>query len=107
MSGLTLKALKARLRLPVIVAPMFLVSDPTLTIAACKAGLVGSFPSANARTAATFEAWLQQIERELAGSADAAPYAVNLIVQGAGSPRFLADLALIDRYKPPIVITSV
>jgi len=71
------------------------------------AGVVGSFPSANARTAEIFESWLQQIERELAGSADAAPYAVNLIVAGSGSPRFLADLQLIGRYKPPIVITSV
>ncbi|MDB5445450.1 MAG: 2-nitropropane dioxygenase [Phenylobacterium sp.] len=102
-----IQALKARLKLPVVVAPMFLVSDPGLTIAACQAGLVGSFPSANARTAEDFEAWLQRIERALGASADAAPYAVNLIVQGAGSPRFLADLALVERYKPPIVITSV
>lgn len=110
---MTLAELRAQLRLPVIVAPMFLVSGPDLVIAGCKAGVVGSFPSANARTAEDFEAWLVRIERELAEARQArsagmvAPYAVNLIVQGAGSPRFLADLALIQRYKPPVVITSV
>lgn len=104
---MTLDELRGRLRLPVIVAPMFLVSGPDLTIAACKAGVMGSFPSANARTAQDFEAWLQRIEKELGESPGAAPYAVNLIVQGAGSPRFLEDVALIEKYKPPVVITSV
>lgn len=104
---MTVAELKSRLRLPVIVAPMFLVSDPALTIAACKAGVVGAFPSANARSPEDFEAWLLRIERELASSSDAAPYAVNLIVRDAGSQRFLADLALIERFRPPIVITSV
>lgn len=99
--------LKARLRLPVVAAPMFLVSDPRLVIAACKAGVVGSFPLANARTPEILEHWLQQIERELAASADAAPYAVNVIVQSTLSMRFDADLALVERYKPPVVITSV
>jgi nitronate monooxygenase len=100
-------ALKSRMRLPVIAAPMLLVSDPALTIACCKAGVVGSFPSLNARTSEIFEQWLIRIEQELGDDAGAAPYAVNLIVQGAGSPRYLADLALIEQYKPPLVITSV
>jgi nitronate monooxygenase len=102
-----LAELKSRVRIPVVAAPMLLVSDPTLTIACCKAGVVGSFPSLNARTSEIFEEWLVGIERELAEASDAAPYAVNLIVQGAGSPRYLADLALIEQYEPPLVITSV
>jgi len=107
MKDLDLDRLKLRLRLPVIAAPMFLVSDPKLTIACCKAGIVGSFPSANARTPEIFESWLHQIKRDLADVADAAPYAVNLIVAGAGAPRFAADLQVIESNEPPIVITSV
>ncbi len=106
MDTLTLPDLKARLRLPIVVAPMFLVSDPGLTIAACKAGLMGSFPTANARTPEILESWFQEIERELAASTNAAPYAVNLIVAAVNS-RFATDLSLIERYKPPVVITSV
>lgn len=100
---MTVDALLRRLRLPVVVAPMFLVSGPELVIAAGRAGLIGGFPTINARTADEFEAWLQRIEREIAG----APYAVNLIVRSVGEPRFEADLALIERYRPPLVITSV
>lgn len=99
--------LKSRLRIPVIAAPMLLVSDPALAIACCKAGVVGSFPTLNARTPEIFETWLKQVGHALEGVADAAPHAVNLVVQGAGSPRYLADLALIERYRPPVVITSV
>ncbi|MDO7842262.1 NAD(P)H-dependent flavin oxidoreductase [Sphingomonas immobilis] len=110
---MTLEELRASIRLPVIAAPMFLMSGPDLVIACCKAGVIGSFPSANARTAEDFEAWLQRIEQELADARAAdpaaviAPYAVNLIVRGAGEPRFVADLALIEQYQPPLVITSV
>jgi nitronate monooxygenase len=108
---MTLAELRAQLRLPVIAAPMFLVSGPDLVIAACKAGVVGSFPTANARTAEELEAWFIRIEAELAEARAAgvqvAPYAVNLIVQASLSPRFAADLALIERFKPQLVITSV
>lgn len=108
---MTLSELRAQLRLPVIAAPMFLISGPDLVIAACKAGIIGSFPTANARTEQVLEEWLTRIEAELAEARShglhPAPYAVNLIVQGAGSPRFLADLALIERFKPAVVITSV
>jgi nitronate monooxygenase len=97
-----------RLRLPIVAAPMFLVSGPDLVIAACRAGIVGSFPAANARTAPELEAWLIRISTDLAKSAGAnAPYAVNVIVQSAGSERFRADLELIEKYQAPIVITSV
>jgi len=99
----TLEELRRRLRLPIIVAPMFLVSGPELVIAAGRAGLIGAFPSINARTPEEFESWLVRIERELQGT----PYAVNLIVRSAGDARYEADLALIERFKPPLVITSV
>lgn len=108
-----LRYLQEQLRLPVIVAPMFLISGPELVIEACKAGVIGSFPVLNARSATEFEAWLVRIERELTEAkqncpkSKVAPYAVNLIVRGAGSPRFVEDLLLIEKYRPPIVITSV
>lgn len=111
--AMTIEELRRQLRLPVIAAPMFLVSGPDLVIAACKSGVVGSLPTINARSADELESWLLRIEQQLdearqAGPAiTVAPYAVNLVVQGAGSPRFLADLALIERFKPPLVITSV
>lgn len=82
---------------------MFLVSGPELVIAAGRAGLVGAFPSINARSADELESWLRRIERDLEG----APYAVNLIVRSAGDARYEADLALIERFRPPLVITSV
>jgi nitronate monooxygenase len=82
---------------------MFLVSGPELVMAAGRAGLVGTFPSINARSAEELESWLRRIERELEG----APYAVNLIVRSAGDARYEADLALIERFRPPLVITSV
>lgn len=102
-----------QLQLPVISAPMFLVSGPELTIAACKAGVIGSFPSLNARTAADFEQWLQTIEAALseARNGDAtrriAPFAVNLIVLQTGDGRFEADLELCERYRVPLIISSV
>ena len=108
---MTIDDLCASLRLPVIAAPMFLVSGPELVIAACKAGVVGSFPTLNARTAADLESWLHRIESELDAARDAgmsvAPYAVNLVVRGAQSPRYLEDLAIIEHFKPALVITSV
>jgi nitronate monooxygenase len=90
---------------------MFLVSGPELVVAACRAGVLGSFPSINARTAEDFEAWLARIEaaRAEAEAAGArfAPHAVNLVVHSAVSSRFAEDLALIERFRPPVVITSV
>lgn len=109
----TISVLREQLTLPVVVAPMFLVSGPDLVLASCKAGLVGSFPSVNARTAAEFEAWLTRISAELCVEREAhpaskiAPYAVNIIVQGRGTERFAADLELVRRFEVPIVITSV
>jgi nitronate monooxygenase len=99
----TIEELHRRLRLPVIVAPMFLVSRPELVIAAAKAGVIGAFPSIDARSAEEFESWLVRIVRET----DEGLYAVNLIVRSAGDARYEADLAVIERFRPPLVITSV
>lgn len=100
-----------RLALPVIVAPMFLVSGIALTSAACRAGIVGSFPAANARTEQEMESWLLRLDEEARAGADAgqtvAPYAVNMIVRGAGTPRYEAELALLRRFRTPLVISSV
>ncbi len=97
------------LRIPAIVAPMFLVSGPRLVIAACRAGVIGSFPTAYARTAADLERWLQEISAAVGAAANGngiAPYAANLIVHPT-NPRVETDLELICRYRVPIVIASV
>ena len=101
---MTLPALLQKtLSLPVVAAPMFLVSNPALVIACCRAGIVGSFPSLNQRTAEGFEGWLDEIEAALDGKA--APFAVNLIVHHTND-RLETDLDICVRRKVPIVITS-
>ncbi|GER06266.1 2-nitropropane dioxygenase [Iodidimonas muriae] len=97
-------ALKDRLRLPVIAAPMFLVSGPKLVAACCNAGVIGTFPSLNARPVEQFDAWLDDLEAGL--EADAAPFGVNLIVHRSNS-RLEEDTALVVKHKVPLVITSV
>ena len=104
---MTVDELRGRLRIPVIAAPMFLVSGVELVLEACRAGVLGSFPSINARSVEELEQWLQYLNAELNEAEGAAPYAVNLIVRPELSPRYAYDLALIERYKPPVVITSV
>lgn len=105
-------AFQGRFRVPVIAAPMFLVSGPELVIAACKAGVAGTFPSLNARPVAQLEAWLDRITRELAEAAaqhpeqPVAPFGVNLILHHSNT-RLAEDLALIERFKVPFVITSL
>jgi nitronate monooxygenase len=96
--------LDQRLRLPVVAAPMFLVSTPPLVLACSNSGIVGSFPALNQRECSGFKAWLEEIEAGL--TADAAPYAVNLIVHGS-NPRLQADLAICVEHKVPVVITSL
>lgn len=96
--------LENRLRLPLVAAPMFLVSNPALVTACCNEGIVGSFPALNQRDSAGFEAWLDEIEAGL--QADSAPYAVNLIVH-ASNPRLQQDLALCAAHRVPIIITSL
>lgn len=96
--------LEQRLRLPVVAAPMFLVSNPQLVLACCRGGIVGSFPALNQRQSSGFKAWLEEIEAGL--DAQCAPYAVNLIVHGS-NPRLQADLAICVEHRVPIVITSL
>src|SRR5690606_7835826 len=96
--------LDQRLRLPVVAAPMFLVSNPQLVLACCHSGVLGSFPALNQRESSGFKAWLEEIEAGL--KADSAPYAVNLIVHGSNQ-RLQADLAICVKHRVPVVITSL
>jgi len=90
-----------QLRLPVIVAPMFLVSGPDLVIASSNAGLIGSFPGPNARTAEELENWMHQIN-----SATSNPWAFNMITHKTYD-RFSEELDLIKKFQPKIVITAL
>lgn len=100
------------LRLPLIGAPMFLVSGPELVIAQCKAGILGTFPALNARPQEELDVWLTQIETALAAhrlehpEAIVAPYGVNLIVNAANQ-RLEADLDVCVKHKVPLIITSM
>ncbi|MEH6516175.1 MAG: nitronate monooxygenase family protein [Halioglobus sp.] len=104
--------LKNSLRLPVVAAPLFIISNPDMVIAQCKAGIVGSFPALNARPAAELDRWLERITTELAAynaanpDKPAAPFAVNQIVHGSND-RLQHDLDMCVKYKVPIVITSL
>ena len=101
-----------RLRLPVICSPLFIISNPDLTIAQCKTGVVGSFPSLNARPLSQLDEWLARITEELAAwdrehpDQPSAPFAVNQIVHKTND-RLEKDLELCEKYKVPMVITSL
>ena len=107
-----LPASLARLGLPAIGSPLFIISGPELVIAQCKAGIVGSFPALNARPQSQLEEWLHQITEELAAhnrdhpDSPAAPYAVNQIVHRSND-RLDQDLATCAKWQVPIVITSL
>ncbi|MGV3569397.1 MAG: NAD(P)H-dependent flavin oxidoreductase [Ramlibacter sp.] len=100
------------LALPVIGSPLFIVSNPKLVIAQCKAGIVGSMPALNARPASQLDEWLHEIEEALAAhdrdhpDRKAAPYAINQIVHKSNT-RLEEDMAVVVRRKVPIVITSL
>ena len=104
--------IKRKLRLPVIGSPLFIISDPDLVIAQCKAGIIGSFPALNARPAPMLEEWLKRITSELkehdARHPDrpTAPFAVNQIVHRSND-RLTHDLDVCTKYEVPIVITSL
>ncbi|WP_293370345.1 nitronate monooxygenase family protein [Nevskia sp.] len=104
--------LRDRLRIPVVASPLFIISNPDLVIAQCKAGVVGSFPALNARPAEELGKWLQRINEELdrhnQANPDrpAAPYAVNQIVHKSNN-RLDHDIEQCVKYKVPIVITSL
>jgi nitronate monooxygenase len=98
--------------LPVIGAPLFIISNPQLVLAQCKNGVIGAFPALNARPELVLDSWLSQITSELAAfrkanpGAEVAPFAVNQIIH-ASNDRLAADLDLCEKYKVPIVITSL
>lgn len=95
----------SQLRIPVFQAPMFLQSGPEMVIASCKAGIVGTFPSVNARTTDELENWLQQITAATGGERDG-PWAINLMMHRSNSRRF-EDLALAVKYRAPLVISAL
>jgi nitronate monooxygenase len=101
-----------KLRLPVIAAPLFIISTPRLVIAQCKAGIVGSMPALNARPPELLDEWLAEIVESLAAhdrlhpQAPAAPFAINQIVHKSND-RLERDMAVCAKYKVPIVITSL
>lgn len=99
---MTPASLQSRLRLPVIAAPMFIVSHPDLVIAQCLGGIVGSFPALNARPQEALEQWLTQIRQAIGDR----PFAVNQIVHASNS-RLEHDLEVCIRHRVPIIITSL
>lgn len=100
------------LRLPVVAAPMFLVSGPDLVLAACRAGIVGAFPTPNARPIEVLEDWMQQITQGLERAKNEqppetiGPWCANLITHSSNT-RLPEDLALIAKYRPPVVVTAL
>ncbi len=93
------------LRLPVVAAPMFLISGPDLVVESCRAGVVGSFPSPNCRTVEELDTWMGTISDRLRGT-DAAPWALNLVTHRSNA-RLADDLALVAQHQPNIVITAL
>lgn len=101
------QSLQTHLKLPVIAAPMFLVSGPELAIAACRAGIVGALPAHNARTSEDFAAWMEQVHEALAATDNPGPLAVNVPTPKTGGKRYEQDLAIVERYRVPLVITAM
>ena len=106
------ECMKGRLSIPAVGAPLFIISNPDLVIAQCKAGVVGSFPALNARPAEMLDRWLTRINEELDAhnqanpDQPAAPYAVNQIVHKSND-RLMHDVEMCVKHKAPIVITSL
>jgi nitronate monooxygenase len=109
---MSLPPILSRLRIPVVGAPMFIISQPALVLAQCKAGIVGAFPALNARPPELLDAWLTEISGELAAwdaahpERPAGPFAVNQIVHKSND-RLAQDLELCVKHRVPIVITSL
>ncbi|WP_118857086.1 NAD(P)H-dependent flavin oxidoreductase [Sphingomonas mesophila] len=109
---MSLPPILSNLRLPVIAAPLFIISHPALVIAQCKAGVVGSFPALNARPASQLDEWIHEITEALAAhdrdhpDRPSAPFAVNQIVHMTNT-RFEEDMGICEKWKVPIVITSL
>lgn len=100
----------AQLSLPVVCAPMFLISGPDLVVSACRAGLIGAFPAPNTRTPEQLDAWMNEITSRLEEARKhgekPGPWAVNLITHSSNT-RLAADLERVKKYQPPIVITAL
>lgn len=109
-AGDRLAGLRGSLRLPLIAAPMFLVSGPDLVLAACAAGIGGAFPAPNARSLEALEQWLQRVSGGhaalAAGGAPVGPWALNLVTHSTYD-RLGAELDLVERFRPPLVITAL
>ena len=99
---MTRDELLAALRLPVVAAPMFLVSGTDLVVAAARAGVLGAFPTQNCRTAEQLDEWLATI----AAGVGSRPWAVNLVTHSSNT-RLADDLRLVGEYRPPVVITAL
>jgi nitronate monooxygenase len=101
-----------QLRVPVVAAPMFLISGPAMVLAACQAGIVGAFPTPNARPIEQLDAWMREITEGLARARDQAapvapgPWCANLVTHSSNT-RLAEDLELIARYQPPLVVTAL
>jgi nitronate monooxygenase len=110
--SMALPPILSNLRIPVVAAPLFIISHPELTLAQCKAGLVGAFPALNARTEAELDEWLARLTQDLAAhdkshpGRRSAPFAVNQIVHRSNR-RLEHDLSLCVKYRVPIVISSL
>ena len=106
------ESLRGKLSLPVVGAPLFIISGPDLVIAQCKAGVIGAFPALNARPAEVLDQWLTRINEELDAhnqanpDSPAAPYAVNQIVHNSND-RLMHDVEMCVKHKAPVVITSL
>ena len=109
---MNLSELLATMRVPVVAAPMFLISGPDLVLAACKAGIAGAFPTPNARPIEVLEQWMKRITeglaeaRELQGPSTVGPWVANLVTHSSNS-RLPQDLELVARYQPPVVVTAL
>ena len=104
MSNEILLSIKKRLKLPAVVAPMFLVSGPDAVIQSCKEGLMGSFPGPNARTIDDLRSWFEIIDTKL--NQEDAPWAFNMITHNSYG-RFDQEITLVEEFKPKIVITAL
>ena len=104
MSNEILFSIKKRLKLPAVVAPMFLVSGPDAVIQSCKEGLMGSFPGPNARTIDDLRSWFEVIDTKL--NQEDAPWAFNMITHNSYG-RFDQEITLVEEFKPKIVITAL
>ena len=104
MSNAILVSIKKRLKLPAVVAPMFLVSGPDAVIQSCKEGLMGSFPGPNARTIDDLRSWFEIIDTKL--NQEDAPWAFNMITHNSYG-RFDQEITLVEEFKPKIVITAL